>query len=158
MSDESDTDSPADQPDDPEAEDAPAGEGAGEGAEGTPSEEEIRRRLEEEIRNLRVQDILLQSVVSLINLSSRRIAKEDERDLEQARIGIEAVRGVVDLLDPEPADQVRNALSELQIAYAREAGEGGPSGDESGGAEARDASKEAEGGGESDLWTPPGSS
>jgi hypothetical protein len=101
------------------------------GPQGQPSEEEMRKRLEEELRNLRVQDVLLQSVVSLINLTSRRIAKEDERDLEQARVGVEAVRGLVDLLDPEPASQVRNALSELQVAYAKAAGGGETGGGES---------------------------
>src|ERR687898_353590 len=91
-------------------------EGQAAGAQGQPDEAELRRR--------RVQDVLLQTVVSLINLTSRRIAKEDERDLEQARIGIEAVRSLVELLDPEPASQVRNALSELQMRYAQEAREG----------------------------------
>ena len=43
---------------------------------GAPNEEELRRRLEDELRKLRVQDVLLQSVVSLINLTSRRIAKQ----------------------------------------------------------------------------------
>jgi hypothetical protein len=105
-------------------------------APGQPSEEELRARLEDELRKLRVQDVLLQSVVSLINLTSRRIAKEDEQDLEQARIGIEAIRALVDLVDAEPAQQVRNALSELQMHYARAAGEapgGEPGGGESGG-------------------------
>ncbi len=71
--------------------------------------------------------MLLESVVSVINLTARRIAKEDERDLEQARVGIEAVRAVVDLLDDEPAEQVRSALSEIQMLYAKHA-EGGPVG------------------------------
>lgn len=102
------------------SEDEPRQPGSGQEA---PSEEELRRRLDEEVRKLRVQDLLLQSVVSLINLTSRRIAKEDERDLGQARIGIDAVRSLVELLDPEPADQVRNALSELQMRYAKEARE-----------------------------------
>jgi hypothetical protein len=112
-----------------EEEQSPAAgaEGEAAGAQGQPDEEELRRRLEEELRKLRVQDVLLQTVVSLINLTSRRIAKEDERDLEQARIGIEAVRSLVELLDPEPAGQVRNALSELQMLYAKEAGEARPS-------------------------------
>ena len=43
--------------------------------------------------------------------TARRIAKEDERDLEQARVGIEAVRAVVDLLDRRAGEQVRSALS-----------------------------------------------
>ena len=58
----------------------------------------------------------------MINLSARRIAKEDERDLEQGRVGIEAVRAVVDLLDDEPAQQVRSALSEVQVLYAQARG------------------------------------
>ena len=91
---------------------------AGGGAAEEPSEDELRERLEEEVRNLRVQDVLLQSVVSIINLSARRIGKEDEQDLEQARLGIEAAKAVVDLLDPEPGAQVRNAISEIQVMYA----------------------------------------
>jgi Domain of unknown function (DUF1844) len=94
--------------------------------EGQPSEEELRARLEEELRKLRVQDVLLQSVVSIINLTSRRIAKEDEQDLEQARVGIDALRALVDLLDEEPAQQVRAAISDLQMHYAKAAGGGEP--------------------------------
>jgi hypothetical protein len=143
-------------------EQAPGGEGpAGRDA---PSEEELRRRLEDELRKLRVQDVLLQSVVSLINLTSRRIAKEDERDLEQARVGIDAVRALTDLLDPEAANQVRNAVSELQVAYAREASGGaGAEKPPAEGAEPQEPPPERppERGEEepkrpSKLWTPPG--
>jgi hypothetical protein len=131
------------------------------GGQEAPSEEELRRRLDEEVRKLRVQDVLLQSVVSLINLTSRRIAKEDERDLEQARIGIDAVRSLVELLEPEPASQVRNALAELQMRYAKEAGEGAGGPAEAGAAE-EPAAGQPEGPGAErkpppGLWTPPGS-
>ena len=95
------------------------------GGQAPPSEEELRARLEEEMRRVRVQDLLLQSVASLVNLTARRIAKEDERDLEQARLGIDAVRSLVDLLEPEPQHQVREALSELQLLFAQASGEGG---------------------------------
>ena len=76
------------------------------------------------MRQVRVEDLLVQSVASLVNLSARRIAKEDERDLGQAKLGIDAVSAVVDLLPEEVAAQVRNALSELQVLYARTAGGG----------------------------------
>ena len=99
------------------------------GGEAPASEEELRARLEEEMRRVRIQDLLLQSVAGLVNLTARRIAKEDERDLEQARIGIEAIRGLVDLLEPEPQQQVREALSELQMIFARASGEGEPEGE-----------------------------
>ncbi len=103
---------------------APGGPGAPGGPTSEMSEEQYRAALEEQMREVRVEDLLLQSVASLINLSARRIAKEDERDLDQARLGIESVRAVVDLLPPEPAGQVKNALSELQMLYAQAAGGG----------------------------------
>src|SRR6476620_11980931 len=96
------------------------------GGEAQPTEEEMRQRIEEQLRKVRVQDLLLESVVSVLNLTARRIAKEDERDLEQARVGIEAVRAMVGLLDGEQAEQVRSALSQVQVLYAKHAGDGEP--------------------------------
>jgi hypothetical protein len=131
------------------------------------SEEELQRRLEEQLRQVRVQDLLLESVASILNLSARRIGKADERDLDQARVGIEAVRAVVDLLEPGPREQVRDALSQVQMLYARESqgGEGAPGGE--GGPPPGGQAPPQEGGGDrpgpgpdrpSGLWTPPGSS
>ena len=125
-----------------------------------PNEEEMRQRIEAQLRKVRVQDLLLESVVSVLNLAARRIAKEDERDLEQGRIGIEAVRAVVGLLDPEPAAQVRSALSEVQMLYAKQA-EGGEEPGSDGGSEPETGGEEpppggAQQGGPSRLWTPPG--
>jgi hypothetical protein len=130
------------------------------GPEGV-DEAELQRQLEEQLRRVRVQDLLLESVASILNLSARRIAKEDERDLEQGRLGIDAVRALLELLEPEPREQVREALSQVQMLYAREAqggGEGGgTAGPEGGGAgevpgPQSEPKIERPGG----LWTPPG--
>ena len=128
------------------------------GGEAQPTEEEMRQRIEEQLRKVRVQDLLLESVVSVLNLAARRIAKEDEQDLEQGRIGIEAVRAVVDLLDPEPAAQVRSALSEVQMLYAKYANEGGEPPEE-GGSQPPDGGQPpppapSSQGGPSKFWTP----
>ena len=117
-------------------------------------QEELQRRLEEQLRKVRVQDLLLESVVSILNLSARRIGKADERDLDQARVGIEAVRAVLDLIDPEPREQVREALSQVQMLYAREAQGGG--GEEPGGGGTERPSEEPKVERPSGLWTPPG--
>jgi hypothetical protein len=111
-----------------------------------PTEEELRAQLEEEIRNVRVEDVVLQSAVSILNLSARRIAKDDERDLEQAKVGIDAARSLVDLVRPEAQAQLRQAISELQVLYASHAGEET--------APEQEPSEEKKG--DSDLWTPPG--
>jgi hypothetical protein len=84
-----------------------------------PSEEELRAQIEEQLREVRVQDLLVESAASIVNLTVRRIAKPDEQDLEQARVGIEAVRALVDLVEGEVAGQIRSALSDLQLLYAR---------------------------------------
>jgi hypothetical protein len=133
-----------------------------EGEQPPQSEEELRARIEEQLRTVRVQDLLLESVVSVLNLTARRIAKEDERDLEQARVGIEAVRAVVGLLDREQAEQVRSALSQVQVLYAKHAGEGEAKAGEAEPADGEQppaTEKPAPSGpqrGPSKLWTPPG--
>jgi hypothetical protein len=142
---------------------------SGEASGGRPSEEELRERVEEQLRRVRVQDLLIESVAGILNLAARRVAKEDERDLEQARIGIEAVRALLGLLEPEPARAVRDALSELQVLYAREAGRGGEGeAPAAGGKGEEEAAPKPPGAAEEEappprrppsrLWTPPGSS
>jgi hypothetical protein len=118
------------------------------------SEEEARAQLEEEIRKVRVEDVVLQSVVSILNLSARRIAKDDERDLEQAKIGIDAGRALVDLVKPEAQPQLRQAISELQVLYAKYAGEGPSPGDDEEGGGGEEPSQPDRPKGDSGLWTP----
>jgi hypothetical protein len=111
-----------------------------------PSEEELRAQLEEEIRKVRVEDVVLQSAVSILNLSARRIAKDDERDLTQAKVGIDAAAALSDLVPEEAQAQLKQAVSELQMLYAQHAAGGG---EEEGGAS--EPPKKPAGPG---LWTP----
>lgn len=99
-----------------------------------PTEEQMRAALEEEMKRVRVQDIVVQTVVSLINLGARRVGlgggDAEEQDLEQGRVAIEAVRSLLPLIEPElgeDAKQIRDALSQVQLAYVR-AGGTAPSG------------------------------
>lgn len=91
----------------------------------SPEQEQMLRQMEEEMRRVTVQDLIAQSVVSILNLAARRILKEDERDLVQARAGIDAVRALVDQLEPDAQTEVRNALSQIQMLYAQHMGETG---------------------------------
>src|SRR5262249_9013662 len=138
-----------------EAEEPPS---SGRSSEQQPSEEELRAQLEEEIRNVRVEDVVLQSAVSILNLSARRIAKDDERDLDQAKVGIDAARALVDLVGPEAQPQLRQAVSELQLLYAKHAGDGpaDDGGGEGGQKTASEQGKPDQPKRDSGLWTPPG--
>jgi hypothetical protein len=96
-----------------------------------PTEEELRAAYEAEIKKIRVEQIVLDQIVSLINLGMRRTGlspgTEDERDLNQVRIAIEAVRALLPLIEesaPQQAAPIRDALSQLQMAFVRLGGSG----------------------------------
>ena len=97
-----------------------------------PTEEELRAALEEEMRRVTVDDVLLQSAVSLVNLGGRKAGlapgTEGERDLVQVQAAIDGVSALLPVLEARGREEVRpirDALSQLQMAYTRLAGEGG---------------------------------
>lgn len=97
-----------------------------------PSEEEMRAAYEAEVKKLRVEDVVIQTVVTLVNLGGRKAGlapgTEDERDLDQLRLAIDGARTLLPFVEDElgpDAAQVRNALSQLQMAFAQGAQEGG---------------------------------
>src|SRR5437763_16167143 len=99
-----------------------------------PTEEELRAAYEAEIKKIRVDQVLLEQVVSLVNLGMRRTGlapgTEDERDVDQVRLAIEAVRALLPLIEQTAAPQVgpiRDALSQLQLAFVRLGGAPGQS-------------------------------
>jgi hypothetical protein len=140
----------------PEEGTGPEEEAAQQASGQQPNEEELRAQLEEEIRKVRVEDVVLQSVVSILNLAARRIAKDDERDLDQAKVGIDAGRALVDLVKPEAQPQLRQAISELQVLYTKHAGEGAAGEVPPEGAEGEAGAEQPPKKADSPLWTPPG--
>ncbi len=96
----------------------------------SPSEEELRAAYEAQLKQLRVEHILIDNVVSLINLGMRRTGlapgTEAERDPGQVRLAIEAVRALMPQLEqvaPGEIGQIRDAVSQLQLAYVRIGGQ-----------------------------------
>jgi hypothetical protein len=102
---------------------------------GQPSEEELRAAYEAELSRITSADMVLQATVSLLNIGARRLGlvggpdpaaapqANPERDLEQVRDAIDAVRGLMGVIErraPQEARPLRDALSQLQMAYARE--------------------------------------
>ncbi|MFL5782905.1 MAG: hypothetical protein ACJ760_16430 [Thermoleophilaceae bacterium] len=140
-----------------------------------PSEEELRAALEEQMSRITVDDVLVQTAVTLINLGGRRLGlpgpegpPPEGKDLAQAQKAIDAVRALLPLLPNEPQAPVRDALSQLQMAFAREAQGGGepaagapepPAGaPEPAGASPSEAEDEAgRAKARAKIWTPPGS-
>jgi hypothetical protein len=105
---------------------------------GQPSEEELRAAYEAELGRITSTDMIAQAAVSLLNIGARRLGVADRgtpepggpatgdsgRDLDQVRDAIDAVRVLLDILErriaPQELRSLRDALSQLQMAYARE--------------------------------------
>lgn len=134
-----------------------------------PTEEELRAALEEQMRRIRVEDVLLQTVATLLNVGARRLgllsASEEEAavdvDIDQAKLAIDAARALVPLCPQDQIDPIRQALSQLQMAFARETQAGGAP---SPGAQSEPSTAPSPGPTEeeerakarSKIWTPPG--
>lgn len=154
----------------------PADAGAGQGPE--PSEEEMRAALEEQMRNIRAGDVILQTTATLINLGARRLGlaaepgtdPSGEIDLADAKLAIDGARALAPLCPAEQGEPIKQALSQLQMAYAQRTGGGAAAGESPppGGpapaaepaagdddAKAREAAEREQA--RSKLWTPPGS-
>jgi hypothetical protein len=89
------------------------------------SQDELRAAYEAELARVRVEDVLVQTVVSLLNLAARKAGltgAQEEPDFEQVSQAIEATRALLPFVEPTlgpEVAQVRDALSQLQLAYAR---------------------------------------
>jgi hypothetical protein len=100
---------------------------ADETTEVQPSEEELLEQLEGELKKLKISDVLVQTVFTVSSLGYRRLG-EDDRDLEQARLAIEALRPLLPVLKGAVPDQVtrdfEQMVANMQLAYAKAVAEG----------------------------------
>jgi hypothetical protein len=95
------------------------------------------RAVEAELAAMTSTDMMLQAAVLLLNIGGRRLGLAPpsappelvaqaaaERDLEQVRDAVDSARALIDVLERRlSADELRplrDALSQLQMAYARE--------------------------------------
>jgi hypothetical protein len=78
----------------------------------------------EQLKSIRVADLLVQAASGLISLGSVRLAG-DQRDLAQARLAIDSLRALEPVvrgqLSAELADELLNAVSGMQLAFAEAA-------------------------------------
>jgi len=85
------------------------------------SDRELVEQLQAELGRLKVSDLLLQTVYTISSLGYHRLSGET-RDLEQARLAIEALKALVPVLEGAvPDEAVRDfnqVLANMQLAYA----------------------------------------
>ena len=89
----------------------------------SPRDEPSPDELVEQLRRLRISDLLLSSMSTIAQLAYAKLEPE-ARDLAQARLAIEALRALVPVLEEsgsvpdEALRDFRQVISNLQLAYA----------------------------------------
>ncbi|HSK15250.1 MAG TPA: hypothetical protein VK915_03685 [Gaiellaceae bacterium] len=94
-------------------------------------QERLARELAEQLRTLRVEDVLVNTLVHVSSIGYRRLGlteeTSEERDLEQTSLAIETMTALVPVLEgflPEEAvDGFEEQVANLQLAYAKAAKE-----------------------------------
>jgi len=89
---------------------------------GEPSAEQ----LVEELQKAKVEDMVVHSASLFASLAYGKLS-EQARDLDQARLAIEALRALVAVLPEALRGEFQQVVSNLQLAYADAASAGGPS-------------------------------
>ncbi|MGH3029095.1 MAG: hypothetical protein ACRDMW_11135 [Gaiellaceae bacterium] len=94
-------------------------------------QDQLARELAEELRKLRVEDVLVNTLVHVSTIGYRRLGltedSVDERDLDQSRLAIETMQALVPVLEGFLPEDVVSGFQEqvanLQLAYAKAAKE-----------------------------------
>ncbi len=98
-----------------------------------PDEAQLRAAYEAELSRITSVDMVLQAAASLLNIGAFRLgltggdpaqreSADRATDLEQVRDAIDAVRGLMGVIERSAASELRplrDALSQLQMAYTR---------------------------------------
>jgi len=92
-------------------------------------ERELAERLAEELRRLKVEDVLVQTLMTVSSIGYRRLGLTEDtnadRDLDQVRLAIETMQALTPVLGQVvPAELVRDfeqSVANLQLAYAQAA-------------------------------------
>jgi hypothetical protein len=99
---------------------------------GMPDPEQVARELAEELRTLRVEDVLVNALLAVSSIGYRRLGTTpdtvDDRDLEQVRLAIETMKALATVLEtfvpPELLQNFAEAVAGLQLAYVQAMSEG----------------------------------
>ena len=112
------------------------------------STEPTEEQLLEALRQIKTEDVVVQTVATLVNLAGQKLSVEGAKDPAEAKKSIDAARHMLALVPEEARTAVQNALDQIQMLYVREtSGEEPPPGGE-------EPTPKEEPPPQSKIWTP----
>jgi hypothetical protein len=86
-------------------------------------QEPTEEQLLEALRRVKVDDVVLQTIATLVNLAGQKLSIPEAKDPVEAKKAIDAARAMLPLCPEEAAGQIRDALAQVQMLYVRETGD-----------------------------------
>jgi hypothetical protein len=113
--------------------------------------EPTEEQLLDALRQIKTEDVVVQTVATLVNLAGQKLSVEGARDPEEAKKAIDAARHMLPLVPEEAKAPVQNALDQVQMIYVKESSPKESSPKES---SPKESSPKEEPPPESKIWTP----
>jgi hypothetical protein len=118
-------------------------------------QEPTEEQLLEALRRVKVDDVVLQTIATLVNLAGQKLSIPEAKDPVEAKRAIDAARVMLPLAPEEAAAQIKDALAQVQMLYVRETGAAEPQAGEPAAEEPQPGSDEAERAkARSKIWIP----
>jgi hypothetical protein len=118
-------------------------------------QEPTEEQLLEALRRVKVDDVVLQTMATLVNLAGQKLSIPEAKDPVEAKKAIDAARVMLPLAPEEAAAQIKDALAQVQMLYVRETGATEPQPEEPAASEPQPGSDEAERAkARSKIWIP----
>jgi len=84
------------------------------------STEPTEEQLLEALRQIKTEDVVVQTVATLVNLAGQKLSVEGAKDAAEAQRAIEAARHMLPLVPEEAKPPIQNALDQIQMMYVKE--------------------------------------
>jgi hypothetical protein len=81
-----------------------------------PTEEQLL----EALKQIKTEDVVLQTVATLVNLAGQKLSVEGAKDPVEAQKAIDAARQMLPLVPDDAVGPIQNALDQVQMLYAKE--------------------------------------
>ena len=82
--------------------------------------EPTEQQLLDALRQIKTEDVVVQTVATLVNLAGQKLSVEGAKDPVEAQKAIEAARHMLSLVPDDAKPAIQNALDQIQMLYVRE--------------------------------------
>ena len=85
--------------------------------------EPSEQQLLEALRQIKTEDVVVQTVATLVNLAGQKLSVDGAKDPAEAQTAIDAARHMLPLVPEEAQQPIQNALDQVQMLYVKETSE-----------------------------------